>query len=835
VREGEAPAEPDSAMARQEPRPPGDARPPIADTAGSPKPTARTTVPTQRAADADELRDLLKQDARELHIVLTGSEPYVLNDAEGEGDSTGLTFAGRRLVLESADPANLAVIKFKVAPAADGKPVAALALTGKPGEPGAAGVTTSVTLRGLRFDCDGGPEAPVVAVSAGDVDKLEVERCAFSLPDQPTGARPAGAVVILDRESAERPTVTLKDCLFTRGTQAVQLLGRANVYAQHCCFGPHGGGLIHFRDTGGPDDNGTGTLVRLENCSALLECGAVVWAEDGAGGTIQVGHCLFTRPAGETDDTAGAVLVRQTGAAAGPLVYQGLLGLDGNSQRNGYYNLAAIWSDETTPAMPRRAATLEDARALTFAAREGDRRRVPAFRDDAGLEMAQSPWAEAKPLAKLAESPRDAFAANPKLARLHLARSQVGLLGALHNVWGPSYPTTEPPADEPLIVRAKIVNPAAPRMDPERGIYTSLAHAVLDAKPGDTILVQKTGPLEVEPLRLEKPDLRLTIAAFPRYRPALTLAPAAEPDAAMFRLLDGELRLEGLEFALRPGRTEYRSQAVVAIAGGGSCTFHECVATLEEIEGVTLACASIPEAVSPPSMTGGKTTPRIRFETCFIRGKGDLLAARGGRRFELDLDSSLAALDGSLVVANGPAREPNGGGPAQVRLRRSTAVVTEHVLDLRALRDDEGKHGSGPPPVAVACEDTLLAAANGRALVRVDGADGDEQVRQLLAWTAKQTIYANTGSALVELGSTSPDRMPPSMPFDAEKWLAFTRATDATAFARVKFATPPGPDKPWAKCRPADFRPKATDMGRPPDAVADVGAPLDGLPVSSVD
>jgi predicted Ser/Thr protein kinase len=819
--------------------------PPVADVPGSQKP-ARTAPTVQRAADVDQLRDLLKQDVRELHIVLTGAEPYVLNDAESDTDSAGLVFAGKKLVLESSDPSTLAVIRFKAAPTGDGKPAAALTISAKNGEPGATapgGSGVSVTLRGLRFECEGTAEAPAAAVLAADLDKLDVERCAFDLPDQPVGARPAGAIVVQGRDGPDRPTVTLKACLFVRGAQAVQLLGRASVYAQHCCFGPHNA-VIHLRDTGGPDENGAGTLVRLEHCSALLENGAVIWAEDGAGGTVQVGHCLFTRaphpgppPQMGREDDAGAVLVRQTGAAAGPLAYQGLLGLDGHAQRNAYQNLTAIWSDETSPTRPRRAPTLEDARGLSFAMRDDDRRRAPAFQDDDGLEMAQSPWADSDPLAKLADSPQEAFAVNLLLARVRAVSppSVTGgkmILGALHNIWGQSYQTPSPPSDEPPIVRAKIVNPAVARMDAERGIYPTLAHAILDAKPGDTILIQKTGPLEIEPLRLEKPDMRLTIQAFPRYRPVLTLAPAAEPDAALFRLLDGELRFDGLEFALRPGRTEYKSQAVVAIAGGGSCTFHDCAITLEEIESVTLAGVSLPDTNSAPSMTGGKMPPRVRFENCFIRGKGDLLAARGGRRFELDLDGTLAGLDGSLVVATGAARDPVMGGPAQVRLRRSTAVLTEHVLDLRAARDDEGRHGAGPPPVAVACEDTLLAAAAGRGLVRVDGVDADEQVRQLVGWTGKQTVYANTGSAILEIVPTNPERMPLPMPFDAEKWLAFTRTTDMTAFARVKFANLPGPDKPWPRSRAADFRPKVTDMGRPADAVADVGAPLDGLPAA---
>ncbi len=841
-RESDASAEPDANAARPEPRPPGEPRapgeprPPVADAPGSSKP-ARAVPTVQRAADVDQLRDLLKQDVRELHVVLTGAEPYVLNGAEGDGDSAGLVFAGKKLVLEAGDPNNLAVIRFKAAPTSDGKPAAALSVGGKNGEPGTSVTGVSVSLRGLRFDCEGGPEAPAAAVIAADLDKLDVDRCAFTLSDQPAGTRPAGAIVIQGREGTDRPTVALKDCLFVRGAQAVQLLGRASVYAQHCCFGPHSGALFHLRDTGGPDENGTGTLIRLEHCSALLETGAVIWAEDGAGGTVQVGHCLLTRLTTGGDDS-GAVLVRQTGAAAGPLAYQGLLGLDGHPQRNAYQNLAAIWSDETSPTRPRRALTLQDARGLSFAVRDDDRRRTPAFRDDDGLEMAQSPWADPSPLSKLADSPREAFAVNLRLARVRAVSppSLTGgkmILGALHNIWGPSYPSTSQPDAEPPIVRAKIVNPAATGIDAERGIYPSLAHAILDAKPGDTILIQKTGPLEIEPLRLEKPDTRLTIQAFPRYRPVLTLAPAAEPDSALFRLLDGELLLDGLEFALRPARTDCRSQAVVVIAGNGACTFHDCALTLEEIEGVTLAGVVLPDTVSPPSVTGGKMSPRVCFENCFIRGKGELLAARGNRRFELDLDGTLAALDGSLVVANGSARDSVIGVPAQVRLRRSTAVVMGHVLDLRTGRDDEGHHGAGPPPVAVACEDTLLAAAAGRGLVRVDGVDADEQVRQLITWTGKQTVYANTGSAVLEIVPSNPERMPLPMPYDAEKWLAFTRTTDMMAFARVKFANPPGPDKPWARSRPADFRPKVTDMGRSPDAVADVGAPLDGLPVPS--
>jgi hypothetical protein len=108
--------------------------------------------------------------------------------------------------------------------------------------------------------------------------------------------------------------------------------------------------------------------------------------------------------------------------------------------------------------------------------------------------------------------------------------------------------------------------------------------------------------------------------------------------------------------------------------------------------------------------------------------------------------------------------------------------------------------------------------------------DSDEQVRQLFAWTARQTVYANAGPALVEVVPANPERMPQPTPFDAEKWVAFTREADpATALVRLRFANPPGADRPWARSRPADFRAKPADPSRA-DVAADLGAPLDSLP-----
>src|SRR5207237_6484552 len=127
---------------------------------------------------------------------------------------------------------------------------------------------------------------------------------------------------------------------------------------------------------------------------------------------------------------------------------------------------------------------------------------------------------------------------------------------------------------------------------------------------------------------------------------------------------------------------------------------------------------------------------------------------------ELDLDNTLVALDGAVVAASGGAKEPPAGPAAQVRLRRATVAVTEHLLALRLSRDDDHT-GPGLPPTQVSTADSLFVALGGRSVVHLDAADTDEQVRQLVLWgESRQTYYGNVGSVLLDVQPASADRMP---------------------------------------------------------------------------
>jgi hypothetical protein len=301
----------------------------------------------------------------------------------------------------------------------------------------------------------------------------------------------------------------------------------------------------------------------------------------------------------------------------------------------------------------------------------------------------------------------------------------------------------------------------------------------------------------------------------------------------MFRLHDGTLRFENLQFLLRPGNSEFRTQTIVSLAGAGQVAFQECLVTLDESADIQLSAVSLPEGEGAWRSTERRSAPTIRFDTCFVRGKGDLLSSRSARRFDLQVDDTLIGLDGSLANLAGSTKEPPATMPSQLRLHRVTAALGDHLVALRLGREDDRQSAAIPAAVQIACDGCLLAATAGRAFVRLEGADSDEQVRQLVSWStpadAKPTYYANAGPALLEVAPANPERMPQPGPYDRERWLAFTHERTADPFVRMKFAAA----QP-AVSRPSDYRPRWLDANAPP-AAEDCGAPIDRLPASASD
>ena len=106
--------------------------------------------------------------------------------------------------------------------------------------------------------------------------------------------------------------------------------------------------------------------------------------------------------------------------------------------------------------------------------------------------------------------------------------------------------------------------------------------------------------MEITPIHLNaKATSRLTIRPARRFRPVLTLGETVETDAALFRVQDGILRLEGLELRISPNKPGFKLVSAVTLAGDGDCALTDCAVTLEKGQGRRPAVL----AVLPPSRT----------------------------------------------------------------------------------------------------------------------------------------------------------------------------------------------------------------------------------------
>src|SRR5262249_52898050 len=153
-------------------------------------------------------------------------------------------------------------------------------------------------------------------------------------------------------------------------------------------------------------------------------------------------------------------------------------------------------------------------------------------------------------------------------------------------------------------------------------------------QPGDILLIKqgKDRLVEVDPSRLDKPGIDLTLRPYPGHMPLLKVAQTSEKDAAMFRLHDGRIQFEQLEFILRPDQELFEAQSVVLMGGNASCSFKNCVVTMQPSEKikhsrrVPLSVVTLidPDDAMKMPQRSGRAAAEIHFEDSFVRGEGEV-------------------------------------------------------------------------------------------------------------------------------------------------------------------------------------------------------------------
>jgi hypothetical protein len=731
-------------------------------------------------------------------------------------------------------PASMPTIRFRY----DSKPTStarvALAVHSK-----------NVTVQGVRFvlDLAESSDTEMIGLLLEGGQRYQVEGCEF-IQAQPSfkaeKKRLASVVVAGERRGSE---LTLKECCFLGfgkvlppasdgdgfpadlafagvdpgGQDAVVRRGPVKVEATDCAFGPH---LATFRLEGGGEED-EGRRVTVRRCSVLAARRSAVFdLPAGASAALDVSQSLFSRldgaAVGEGDS---AVLLRQADSVR--VTYKG--------KDNRYHDLDGYWAK----GGDWEAATWGNFR---------ERMAGPDGEDDQSRVLLSNPWAAPpEKLPGLLEKVQDAQAAfrvntgAKALRRLGTSATQV--VGAERLLGQPCVPSALPPLNPKADLtggRVLVVEPGKTD-DGSNQIYSSVSAAVLVARQGDVILIRHNGELEVDPVRLDKAGLReLTIRPFRRCRPVLTLnRETSELDTALFRVHDGKLRLEGLEFRLRPskseaGRNEARAQtavALVALVGDGDCCLKNCVVTLDRARQETaLALATLNEAgkvmkIDMPPARSREQGPRLSLENCLVRGEGDLLWSRASRPCELTAQQTVAALKGSLLNVEAPAdaAAPPGGHKVVVSLTQVTTYLGGHLIRLVAGKDLKGL-------VPITCKPTSCAFLPGgrepHALVHLDGPETDEKgFQEKLKWEGDENAYGAFAN-LLDQQPPGEAMSPPGM--KKEKWQNFSGDTTSSYDARPTNSLPAEPNytrlEPKQFELPAELAGRGADLGRVPGA-----------------
>jgi serine/threonine protein kinase len=756
------------------------------------------------AANPRDLAQVLKQAEQQKQPVvlvrLTG-DSYPLRADDGSTEAPGLRFRGERLEIKPADPNKRPTISLTYDPKI-GKDQLWAALTVAGGKAIISGVRFSINATGTAIAMAGLAQRDGGTLLARDCEFVqsgfarEPEQRHMASIQLPASASMGGL----------QQSITLERCFFRGGDDALQLTGSAGVHLIDCAFGPHTA-LVHCS---GPDVVMRETEVALTHCSALLEGASAAFLFDGgASCKMFVNHCLFSCPSsGGEIEADGAVLVRQVGER-GDLHYE-------SQHRNVFHNLIGY--------SVHRAGRVEQMDAATL---DGFKRQIWVNSGDRSLELLSSPWLYDQPLKLLDSKPKQAFTANVTLPELRQEKDPTHrVIGVERSLWSNLYPTELPPVEEkkidPVARKFKTVDPKV--TESGQGRYPTVEQAVKDCKSGDTILIAHTGVLPVDTVRLEKAGINLTIRPHRGFKPILTLGETAEADAALFRLHDGKVAFEDLEFRLKPQRAEFKAQSIVLVIGDGQCTFKNCLATLHPASDVPLALIALADpsmAMKMEPVGPRQMGPRLALTNCFVRGEGDLISVRASRPFTLDAEDSLVALDGSFVVVDGNGKEAPAKPGAQITLRQVTAFLGEYLIQLRASKE-EGKQGLIPTQVLDA-SNCLFHTARGRTLVHLENVDSDEQMKRIFFWEkGKQNVYSGFGPMLDQLPRG--DNAMALPPYDQDKWENFTPRETERRFTKVKFAAWPIPDRQLFVAWPANFRVKE------PDLATKCGAPVEKLP-----
>ncbi len=633
-----------------------------------------------------------------------------------------------------------------------------------------------LVLRGLQLEIEGsGPGGPLHALLELHGGTLVLEDC-IVVEKRPRGSASAVAAirVAANSNAGWRPAVEARGCYFAGGDTAFLLDNGARIEASQCLIGPYDRPVRLNAEQPGFSHSD----LAFSECTWLVGPQPLIRLDDEQSCEIEISRSVLAHA--DADRPADPIA----------LLHYGRRNRIGGCRLIGRGN--SYWLN-TVP--------------------------VAEWEDSGSRHLTASPWA--RPItADVLNATMDPSALRINLTAPALRPEGGKVVGARKGAWGDLYPdlehlagagtpgTPRPPARKELVVGS------------DEGNYPNLQSALGAALADDsvtTIILKVSGEITTPPLDIGKK--RIVLKAGPRHRPILRLdteqVPARDGELFLFRVHDGELTLEDLDFVLEPGGPLTQSESVVAITGTGRCRIHRCRATLDGAEGPKLALVSVSDlagAMMGPAAKPRPGTPVIELSESFVRGHGDLVAVKSSRPLTLDAKQCLVAVTGSLLAVDGTKPELIAGAAAGigVTLSNVTAHVGQHLLLARGT-----KEARDHVPIDHRSTDCVFST-EGRALVALHGPESKEEVKRLLGWRANRNVYSTTGAMLLLQPIEAMGMDMPKMAdrFDFAAWEGLWGGDEAgSRFGRIKFAAfPPLDGRDLADARPDDFRIQSPEL-----------------------
>ena len=731
------------------------------------------------------------------HIVLSSGVTYDLSQSPGV-----LVNGQNELILECLNPNNPATIILGIAPINPEKPGAL-----RP-ETLTVSQTERIRFRGIRFEIgDPIPEfdgsSSAVSIQLQNIAKVELLECQFTVQaDVPT----ASAHLFAIARTGPLPTeLSASHCFFNlRRWSGWEFNGPVKANFQHCAAATSRSFITVGNDALTPAN--TNATLNLRQCSIMLEKNAtVLQVAAGARCTTTVGYCLFAAP---------------------------------NAPEPNVMMLPEM--KEIKASIVRSAQ--DQSELVTVSALPEERNAVYRVELPTGLlknttDLPASPWASSTPQSRLNrnDEPWKAFLLNTtqRLLRDDLP-SSIGLLGAqyvpfadirIYDQWPPSRLASESP--KPGV---RVWWPNAPREERDalpKQIYDNLATAITELRPGEELHIRGNGIIEVPAIpAFNKTNLRIIIKAEEGSAPILVPAKSERVDVSMFRLEEGELRLEGLQFDQThkiDEDTDLRTASIVTIAGGRRCEFQHCVISMNEQFSEKLAVVSIQDVSAQMRKPETLRAPEITFENCLIRGRGRALAVPSAMPLNLRMTNSAIVLNGSLLELGGPPKTPPSGVAISTTFTHITALLNGPLLNLKPseMLDDMPAPWI---PVEVRAEASLFlnSETEPQPLVQIQPADPSTPERYF-TWQTTGNVFANAPKMHAFLTMNPGDGREPKL-WDSTEWLNLTKEK-ATSLHRIVLQKLPLL-KNYGKVQPDDLTVKDSE---PALSSRDVGAALNTI------